>query len=38
MRQDGREGRKERDDVHHIQIYAVVMYTIILYAQTGKRQ
>ena len=30
MRQDGREGRKERDDVHHrhIQIYAFVMYTI----------
>ena len=31
MRQDGREGRKERDDVHHrhIQIYAVVTYTVI---------
>ena len=31
MRQDGREGRKERDDVHqrHIQIYATMMYTSI---------
>ena len=32
--------KEERDDVHHrhIQIYAFVMYTIILYAQTGMRQ